>query len=82
MCTQLWISVLASQYTVTLVAVDLNPSGLAHYSVTSHRLRCHVLESIKPTVSPLRNSLPETGTNEQQELNTVVSSGGRDALLL
>uniref|UniRef100_A0A7N6BHX9 MSP domain-containing protein n=1 Tax=Anabas testudineus TaxID=64144 RepID=A0A7N6BHX9_ANATE len=40
--------------------------------IIEHRLRCHVLESIKPTVSPLRNSLPETGTNEQQELNTVV----------
>lgn len=48
----------------------------------SHRLRCHVLESIKPTVSPLRNSLPDIAISGQQDLDTVVSSGGREALLL
>nr|XP_046260533.1 motile sperm domain-containing protein 2 [Scatophagus argus] len=40
--------------------------------VMEHRLRCHVLESAKPTVSPLKDSLGEMGTNGQQELNTVL----------
>lgn len=43
-------------------------------SLYCHRLRCHVMESIKPTVSPIRNSSPDKGTSEQQELNTGVSS--------
>uniref|UniRef100_A0A8C9WUI5 Motile sperm domain containing 2 n=1 Tax=Sander lucioperca TaxID=283035 RepID=A0A8C9WUI5_SANLU len=47
-----------------------------------HLLRCHVLESIKPqTVTLLRDSPVETGTNGQQELNSAVSSGGREAFL-
>ncbi|KAA8588075.1 hypothetical protein FQN60_001269, partial [Etheostoma spectabile] len=48
--------------------------------VMEHRLRCHVLESVKPqTLTPLRDSPVETGTNGQQELNSAVSSGGREA---
>lgn len=43
----------------------------------SLRLRCHVLESARPPVSPLRDSPVETPASEQQELSTVVSSGGR-----
>ncbi|XP_040003570.1 motile sperm domain-containing protein 2 isoform X1 [Xiphias gladius] len=43
--------------------------------IMEHRLRCHVLEGIKPTLSPLRDSPVDTGTGGQQELNTVVSSG-------
>ncbi|XP_018558618.1 LOW QUALITY PROTEIN: motile sperm domain-containing protein 2 [Lates calcarifer] len=40
--------------------------------IMEHRLRCHVLESVKPTVSPLRDSPVDTGTSGQQELNTVL----------
>ncbi|XP_071331655.1 motile sperm domain-containing protein 2 [Trachinotus anak] len=40
--------------------------------IMEHRLRCHVLESVKPTVSLLRDSPVDTGTNGQQELNTVL----------
>lgn len=41
----------------------------------SLRLRCHVLETVKPTVSPVKESPLEIGAaNSQQELNTVVSS--------
>ncbi|XP_049449640.1 motile sperm domain-containing protein 2 isoform X2 [Epinephelus fuscoguttatus] len=39
--------------------------------VMEHRLRCHVLESAKPTVNPLRDSPVETGSSGQQELSTV-----------
>uniref|UniRef100_A0A673AX28 Motile sperm domain containing 2 n=1 Tax=Sphaeramia orbicularis TaxID=375764 RepID=A0A673AX28_9TELE len=38
--------------------------------VMEHRLRCHVLESIKAAVSPLRDSPVETVTSGQQELST------------
>lgn len=38
--------------------------------IMEHRLHCHVLESGKPAVCPLRDSPVETGTNGQQELNT------------
>ncbi|XP_044072154.1 motile sperm domain-containing protein 2 isoform X2 [Siniperca chuatsi] len=40
--------------------------------VMEHRLRCNVLESVKPAVSPLRDSPVETGTSGQQELSTVL----------
>lgn len=40
--------------------------------IMEHRLRCHVLDGGKPTVSPLRDSPVETGTNGQQELNTAL----------
>ncbi|TDH06823.1 hypothetical protein EPR50_G00117420 [Perca flavescens] len=41
--------------------------------IMEHRLRCHVLESVKPqTVTPLRDSPVETGTNGQQELNSAL----------
>ncbi|KAM9347518.1 motile sperm domain-containing protein 2 [Symphorus nematophorus] len=40
--------------------------------IMEHRLRCHVLESAKPTVCPLRDSPVETGTSGQQELNTAL----------
>ncbi|XP_040912816.1 motile sperm domain-containing protein 2 [Toxotes jaculatrix] len=40
--------------------------------IMEHRLRCHVLESIKPIVTPLRDSPVDTGTSGQQELNTVL----------
>ncbi|GAA6230758.1 motile sperm domain-containing protein 2 [Lates japonicus] len=40
--------------------------------IMEHRLRCHVLESVKPTVSPLRDSPVDTGTSGQQELNTML----------
>ncbi|XP_032385467.1 motile sperm domain-containing protein 2 [Etheostoma spectabile] len=41
--------------------------------VMEHRLRCHVLESVKPqTLTPLRDSPVETGTNGQQELNSAL----------
>lgn len=39
--------------------------------IMEHRLRCHVLESVKPTVSPLRDSPVETGTSGQ-EFNTTL----------
>lgn len=39
------------------------------------RLRCHVLEGAKLTVSPVKESPLEGGASSgQQELNTVVSS--------
>uniref|UniRef100_A0AAQ5ZEG4 Motile sperm domain containing 2 n=1 Tax=Amphiprion ocellaris TaxID=80972 RepID=A0AAQ5ZEG4_AMPOC len=38
--------------------------------IMEHRLRCHVLESIKPALSPLRDSPMDTATSGQQELNT------------
>uniref|UniRef100_A0A673ASX6 Motile sperm domain containing 2 n=1 Tax=Sphaeramia orbicularis TaxID=375764 RepID=A0A673ASX6_9TELE len=40
--------------------------------VMEHRLRCHVLESIKAAVSPLRDSPVETVTSGQQELSTLM----------
>ncbi|XP_029980687.1 motile sperm domain-containing protein 2 isoform X2 [Sphaeramia orbicularis] len=40
--------------------------------VMEHRLRCHVLESIKAAVSPLRDSPVETVTSGQQELSTAL----------
>uniref|UniRef100_A0A3Q3MH37 Motile sperm domain containing 2 n=1 Tax=Mastacembelus armatus TaxID=205130 RepID=A0A3Q3MH37_9TELE len=42
--------------------------------IMEHRLRCHVLESVKPTLSPLRDSPVDTGSSRQQEVNTLVSS--------
>ncbi|KAI3356277.1 hypothetical protein L3Q82_017528, partial [Scortum barcoo] len=50
--------------------------------IMEHRLRCHVLEDVKSPVSLLRDSPMETGIGGQQDLNTVVSSGGRAALFL
>ncbi|KAM6955710.1 motile sperm domain-containing protein 2 isoform 1-T1 [Lycodopsis pacificus] len=38
--------------------------------VMEHRLRCHVLESVKASVNPLRDGPAETGTSRQQEFNT------------
>ncbi|XP_074515232.1 motile sperm domain-containing protein 2 isoform X1 [Sebastes fasciatus] len=40
--------------------------------VMEHRLRCHVLESAKPTVSLLRESSVESETNGQHEFNTAL----------
>ncbi|XP_070832532.1 motile sperm domain-containing protein 2 isoform X2 [Chaetodon trifascialis] len=40
--------------------------------VMEHRLRCHVLESVKPPVSLLRDSPVETGGGGPQELNTAL----------
>lgn len=40
--------------------------------IMEHRLRCHVLESSKPTVSPLRDSPVEMGSSGQQELSTAL----------
>ncbi|XP_060910601.1 motile sperm domain-containing protein 2 [Labrus mixtus] len=40
--------------------------------IMEHRLRCHVLESAKLTMSPLKDSLLETGSSRQQELNTML----------
>ncbi|XP_020490085.1 motile sperm domain-containing protein 2 [Labrus bergylta] len=40
--------------------------------IMEHRLRCHVLESAKLTMSPLKDSLLETGSSGQQELNTMI----------
>ncbi|XP_029348739.1 motile sperm domain-containing protein 2 [Echeneis naucrates] len=40
--------------------------------VMEHRLRCHVLETIKPTASILKDSIVDTGNNGQQEFNTVL----------
>ncbi|XP_038576562.1 motile sperm domain-containing protein 2 [Micropterus salmoides] len=40
--------------------------------IMEHRLRCHVLESVKPTVSPPKDSPVETGTSGQQELGTAL----------
>ncbi|KAM3607491.1 uncharacterized protein V6R79_008670 [Siganus canaliculatus] len=41
--------------------------------IMEHRLRCHVLEGVKPAVSPLRDSAPlETGFGGQQELSTAL----------
>lgn len=37
-----------------------------------HRLRCHVLQSVKTTVSPLRDSLVESGSSGQLDLETMV----------
>ncbi|KAI4806029.1 hypothetical protein KUCAC02_010621 [Chaenocephalus aceratus] len=38
--------------------------------IMEHRLRCHVVESLKQTVSLLRDSTVETGSGEQQEFHT------------
>lgn len=40
--------------------------------IMEHRLRCHVLESVKSTVNSLRDSPVETGSSGQQELNTAL----------
>ncbi|XP_038149345.1 motile sperm domain-containing protein 2 [Cyprinodon tularosa] len=40
--------------------------------VMEHRLRCHVLDSIKPAANPRRDSLGETSTSGQQELNSAL----------
>lgn len=42
--------------------------------IVEHRLRCHVLEGAKPTVSPVKEGLLEVGASNsgQQELNTVL----------
>ncbi|KAM9851373.1 motile sperm domain-containing protein 2 [Aulostomus maculatus] len=40
--------------------------------VMEHRLRCHVLEGVKPAVSPLRDSPTEAGSSGQQEFNTAL----------
>ncbi|CAK6953980.1 motile sperm domain-containing protein 2 [Scomber scombrus] len=40
--------------------------------VMEHRLRCHVLESVKSTVNSLKESPVDTGSSGQQELNTVL----------
>uniref|UniRef100_A0A8C2ZSY7 Motile sperm domain containing 2 n=1 Tax=Cyclopterus lumpus TaxID=8103 RepID=A0A8C2ZSY7_CYCLU len=45
--------------------------------IMEHRLRCHVLESVKPTFNLLRDGPVETGAGGQQEFNTAVSSGRR-----
>ncbi|XP_056145375.1 motile sperm domain-containing protein 2 [Lampris incognitus] len=37
--------------------------------IMEHRLRCHILESIKPAQSPLGDGAVETGTNGHQDLN-------------
>ncbi|XP_067373021.1 motile sperm domain-containing protein 2 isoform X2 [Channa argus] len=46
--------------------------------IMEHRLRCHVLESVKSPASPLQNSPLDTVSSGHQELNTVVSSGGAE----
>ncbi|XP_034417007.1 motile sperm domain-containing protein 2 isoform X3 [Cyclopterus lumpus] len=38
--------------------------------IMEHRLRCHVLESVKPTFNLLRDGPVETGAGGQQEFNT------------
>ncbi|XP_056284440.1 motile sperm domain-containing protein 2 isoform X1 [Pseudoliparis swirei] len=38
--------------------------------IMEHRLRCHVLESVKPTLNLLRGGPVETGTGREQEFNT------------
>uniref|UniRef100_A0A3Q1GWI5 Motile sperm domain containing 2 n=1 Tax=Acanthochromis polyacanthus TaxID=80966 RepID=A0A3Q1GWI5_9TELE len=40
--------------------------------IMEHRLRCHVLESIKPALSLLRECPIDAATNGQQELNTAL----------
>lgn len=64
---------MASCHTVLFVTVaPCHPDGL----LFPLRLRCHVLESVKPTVSPPKDSPVETGTSGQQELGTAVSFSG------
>ncbi|XP_014904443.1 motile sperm domain-containing protein 2-like, partial [Poecilia latipinna] len=40
--------------------------------IMEHRLRCHVLDSVKSAAVPHRDSLGETSTNGQQELSTTL----------
>ncbi|KAK2906009.1 motile sperm domain-containing protein 2 isoform X1 [Channa argus] len=40
--------------------------------IMEHRLRCHVLESVKSPASPLQNSPLDTVSSGHQELNTVL----------
>ncbi|XP_008326743.1 motile sperm domain-containing protein 2 [Cynoglossus semilaevis] len=40
--------------------------------IMEHRLRCHVLQSVKTTVSPLRDSLIESGSSGQLDLETMI----------
>lgn len=40
--------------------------------IMEHRLRCHVLDSVKPAANPRRDSLGETSTSGQQELSTAL----------
>ncbi|XP_045909635.1 motile sperm domain-containing protein 2 [Micropterus dolomieu] len=65
-----------------VMAAEMDNVGsqeLAHFwkevpktKIMEHRLRCHVLESFKPTVSPPKDSPVETGTSGQQELGTAL----------
>ncbi|MEQ2212000.1 hypothetical protein XENOCAPTIV_022761 [Xenoophorus captivus] len=45
--------------------------------VMEHRLHCHVQDSVKPAANSRRDSLVETSTSGQQELNTAVSFNTR-----
>ncbi|XP_014324367.2 motile sperm domain-containing protein 2 [Xiphophorus maculatus] len=40
--------------------------------IMEHRLRCHVLDSVKSAAAPHRDSLGEPSTNGQQELSTAL----------
>uniref|UniRef100_A0A8D3CKX4 Motile sperm domain containing 2 n=1 Tax=Scophthalmus maximus TaxID=52904 RepID=A0A8D3CKX4_SCOMX len=50
--------------------------------IMEHRLRCHVLECVKPTASPLRDSPVDTGSSGHHDLDTAVSPAGREASYL
>ncbi|XP_056435788.1 motile sperm domain-containing protein 2 [Gadus chalcogrammus] len=41
-------------------------------NIVEHRLRCHVMESAKPPLSPLGDGPLETGANGQQDLSTTL----------
>uniref|UniRef100_A0A8D3B5E0 Motile sperm domain containing 2 n=1 Tax=Scophthalmus maximus TaxID=52904 RepID=A0A8D3B5E0_SCOMX len=40
--------------------------------IMEHRLRCHVLECVKPTASPLRDSPVDTGSSGHHDLDTAL----------
>ncbi|XP_059895349.1 motile sperm domain-containing protein 2-like [Gadus macrocephalus] len=41
-------------------------------NIVEHRLRCHVMESAKPPLSPPGDGPLETGANGQQDLSTTL----------
>lgn len=58
----------------------VSPVATPHYAVShSPRLRCHVLEGVKPAGVPLRDGPVEPGSSGQQELNAAVSTGAAAA---
>ncbi|XP_034042371.1 motile sperm domain-containing protein 2 [Thalassophryne amazonica] len=56
---------------------SVGPQDLAQFwkevpktKIMEHRLRCHVVESVNPPLSPLADSPVQTGTSMEPELNT------------